>query len=135
LFGSPNPRPAIAWARRALERDPRDVVVQVRLSRLLDRAGDLPQAVRVMERAVELYPTYPAHRLELGELLYRLAGEGGSAERLAAAGEQFRRALELDAARVGEQQRRLTPAQVAWAERRLDEIGEARSAASLPAEE
>lgn len=127
LFGSADGGQAMAWARLGLQRDPRDVLGRVQLARLLDRAGDLHGAVKQMQQAVELYPTYPNHRLELGELAYRLWQAEGSGEWLQESSEQFRQALALDAARVGEVHRRLTTEQVDWARGRLKQIAEAQS--------
>jgi hypothetical protein len=119
LYGMPHPGPAIELVTEGIRRNPRDVGQQVLLSRLQDRACDLPMAIAAMQRAVGLYPTYPDHRLELGELLFRRWQQSGQVEWLRLAAEQFRQGLALDDARGGEQQRRLTEGQRAIARERL----------------
>jgi hypothetical protein len=62
--------------------------------------GDLDRAIAAMREAVAAYPTSPARRLYLADLLERRAGVTGRAADRLAASEELRAVLDLDAKRV-----------------------------------
>ncbi len=74
---------AIAEGRRALADDPLSPALRAGLGFFLRCAGNLDEAARVLEEALELHPDWTIARLELGTraLGWRGAGAGGGGDR------------------------------------------------------
>lgn len=71
---------AVEARQRAIKLQPTEPINYLALSRLYERAGDLPSALRAVRQAIQWYPTYPRGLAQLGLLQERLGQHGEALE-------------------------------------------------------
>lgn len=121
------PDAAIAWLRKAIERDSRDQGLYHTLVRAdmlkyenTHRADDIRQAIADQRVSVRLYPSSPDEHVILGDLLARAADDLHDTSAATEAAAAFQKALDLDAARPAEEEvRRWSPSRRRDVEHRL----------------